>query len=446
MDNKSNKDNKDAILDALKDLQYKNFEKTPKKILDEELESYNRKFNSKEAMEYFHNMVAAYLIEHNKHFPNYNLEVNYRFKSQKSTADKVLDNMVRVDTSHVGYNNKTNKPEVNIEKIRDAFAMKAILKNRPSTFHSSEPKINELVKEKIMNQEFMTKMQEFQNRLIEDEFSIPATPVYQVTKKEYYTKCLEILDRIISFISRDSIEYSSEKDIPKQQIDKYKSIRTNLLETLEIINDLPDDTLIDKKDYPAQEETDLNSVSFDFTKLFNKFSSMLYTYVDLEILTKQSESICKDSELLKKLDVKYVSSKEKRTSNGYISNFIYLDTPFGIIECQIQSESAHREGSYGDAAHNDMQRKKLRRLKLPSKNDLKEEKEFIEKVKYLSPKYYSAKIDSIDELVVLINGSSLFRSYKKVLGQVKKGSPQEKALSDYFKTLKKNNILNSEKR
>ena len=65
---------------------------------------------------------------------------------------------------------------------------------------------------------------------------------------------------------------------------------------------------------------------------------------------------------------------------------------------------------------------------------------------YLSPKYYSAKIDSIDELVVLINGSSLFRSYKKVLGQVKKGSPQEKALSDYFKTLKKNNILNSEKR
>ena len=368
-------------------------EKSDKKdFIYKEMEKYNAKFNSPESQNFFHHLVAAIMLEYNKYFEAYKIRCNYRFKSPKSLADKIVDYVARPEK-----HKDSNPNTLDIKEITDVFAMRLILVDRPSSFHSKDPEINELVKEKVRNQEFIAQMQEFKSRLVDDEFSITPTYLYEVTKKEYYTKCLEIIDRLISILPVEATDL----------INKYQAQREAITESLDFLTDtMPEDTLVDETDFPSEEE---NGV--DFIKLLDNFSCRIYDKVDLATLTKQSESIFQNSELLKKFGVSIQNCKKKRAPSGYTSNFIYLNTPLGVVECQLQSKNQFRDGNIGESAHNQMSGKTIKGFKIPDPKNSDEVKKFKSSVFYIAPKYFTSRMDEIEDGKVLIQGYTDSVSY-----------------------------------
>ncbi len=383
-----------------------------------ELIRYHEKFNSQQAQDFFHNLVVAIMLAYNRYFEAYGIECNYRFKSPKSLADKIVNYILRPEK-----NNGTNDT-LGIQEISDVFAMNLILTDRPSSFHSKDPKIKALIKERNENQEFVTKMQEFKSNLIEDEFSITPTYIYRVTKKEYYTKCLEIIDRLISIFPPEATDL----------IDKYETLRSNIHETLNFfLETMPEDTLVDETDYPLKNPDKPDEL--DFIGLLDSFLSRISDKIDLAILTKQAMSIFENSELIQKLGVSIDDYKEKRAPSGYTSNFIYLRTPLGVIECQLQSKNQFRDGNIGDSAHTKMSGKSIKGFKIPNPENPEEVKKFKSSVLYIAPKFYVARIDDVEEGRVIIQEYTDYKSYRKVLGQVQKGSVQEKKMFSYFERL-----------
>ena len=117
---------------------------------------------------------------------------------------------------------------------------------------------------------------------------------------------------------------------------------------------------------------------------------------------------------------------------GYVSNFIYLNTPFGPIEWQLQSKHEFLEGNFGYAAHTTMENKGMKRRKIPDPSNEKQVNQFKEYTSYVSPKAYHARLDDVEKDKVLIQEYSDYKNYRNIIGQVPKGSPQEKALISYF--------------
>lgn len=380
-----------------------------------QFDNYNNTVNSKSVQYYFHTMVAIIMKDYHNYFPGYETEIDYRFKSPKSIIDKILDYMSREDTSKLEFDIKTKEFNYSINEIQDAFAMRIIINDRPSTFHSSDEKIDRLAQEKVENQKFLAELQEFQNNLIEDNLSIKPKYKYVITKKEYYSRCKKIIEHIILTIPEEC----------KDLIAKYEKMKANIDETLVILdNSLEECELIDENDFPSDE--------IDFVKLFNDFSSRIYDKIDLEVLTRQMNSMFKDSESLKKLGITFNGFKEKRSDKGYVSNFIYLQTPLGPIECQLQSKHQFKEGNFGYAAHGEMDNKQIERYKIPNIEDDKKIQHFREAVSFISPSVYRAKLDNVEKNKVLIEGYSDYKNYRNIVGQVQEGSPQEKALLTYF--------------
>lgn len=392
------------------------FDEKSKQLFYEKLEEYNRRFNSPEAQEYFHNLVAAIMIEYNKHFDGYNIECIYRFKSPKSLANKIVDYISRPE-KHISLPDNI----FDISPISDFFAMDIVLTDRPSSFHSKDPEINGLIQEKLDNQAFIAEMQEFKERLIDDEFSINPEYIYDVTKKDYYEKCLQIIDRLITMLPSEATSL----------VEKYTEQRDEIIETLEFIDEtLPEDTLVDIEDYPSEGQNEV-----DFFELFDTLSSRIYDKVDLAVLTKQAKSIFSNSEKLKNFGISVKDFKEKRAPSGYVSNFIYLQTPLGEIECQLQSKNQYRDGNIGESAHTKMKDKTIKGIKIPDHKNPDEVRRFKSSVAYIAPKFFVAKMDDVERGKVLIQEYTDYKNYRKVLGQVQKGSVQEKAILSYFEKL-----------
>lgn len=395
----------------------RSLEETEQELFDKKFREYTNRFNSPQVQEYFHSLVAAIMLEYNKYFEGYRIECHYRFKSPKSLADKIVDYISRSE-KHISSPNSTG---FDITPITDVFAMNLILADRPSSFHSKDTKINEIIERKVKNQEFISKMQEFKSKLVDDEFSIKPEYIYSVTKKEYYSKCLEIIDRLISIFPPEA----------EDLINNYQKYRKSITDSLEFIEEtMPDDTLVDESDYPSNNENDI-----DFIRLLEIFSSRLYAEIDLAVLTKQVQSIFNDSELLNKFGVSFLNFKEKRAPSGYTSNFVYLKTPLGEIECQLQSRNQFRDGNIGESAHTKMAGKTIKGFKIPDPNNPEDVKRFKSSVLYIAPKFYVAKMDEVEADKVIIQGYTDYKNYRKVLGQIQKGSQQEKTLLSYFDKL-----------
>ena len=389
------------------------FDEKSKQLFYEKLEEYNRRFNSPEAQEYFHHLVADIMIEYSKHFEGYNIECIYRFKSPQSLANKIIDYISRPE-KHVSLPDNI----FDISPISDFFAMDIVLTDRPSSFHSKDPEINELIQEKLDNQAFIAEMQEFRERLIDDEFSIKPEYIYDVTKKEYYKKCQQIIDRLIAILPPEATNLVS----------KYTHQRESIVETLEFIDEtLPADTLVDIEDYPSEGQNEV-----DFFELLDTFSSRIYDKVDLAVLTKQVNSIFSNSEKLGDFGVSVKDFKKKRAASGYVSNFVYLQTPWGEIECQLQSKNQYRDGNIGESAHTNMKGKAIKGPRIPNPQDANEVKRFKSSVAYIAPKFYVAKMDDVEQGKVLIQEYTHYKNLRKLLGQVQ---TPENALLSYFKNL-----------
>lgn len=102
-----------------------------------------------------------------------------------------------------------------------------------------------------------------------------------------------------------------------------------------IANDLKEEDLEALK--KPIDRSDVETV--DYLEILEDFSARIQDKLDLAILNKQIYSVFENSEVLKKFGVSICkgSEKQKRTETGYVSDFMYLQTPFGKVEMQFQT-------------------------------------------------------------------------------------------------------------
>lgn len=420
-----------------------------------------KKFNEKSTQNYFNNFIAALMLEYHKAYENFDIRVPYRIKSAKSAFDKILEYLSRDDKS-VYTENERKEPQGRLkEDLTDMFAITIVACNRPATFYSNDPEINELVEEKKRNHALLGAMQKYKLRVTNNEFPGLEANSYNnnSTKEEYYLNCMLVLNRMKTLIDPKSTKLLKRYD------EMIENIRANVPEKyFMIVDSLAKDSKIARKLNTAEQikmayeltqsviESDLTLEDLsemkdpisakdiqvvDFLEILEDFSARIQDKLDLAILKKQIFSVFENSELIKKFGVELCldSAKQKRTEAGYAADFVYLKTPFGRVEMQLQSQHEHKEGNYGYAAHNDMQGKGFKEFEIPHRSDREKVALFRKCVEFVSPKKFLAQYDNSEPNRILTQVFGKYQNYKSIMTQVRKGSEDDIRLQEYFAKL-----------
>ncbi len=421
-----------------------------------------KKFNDPETKEYFHNLIAAMMLEYHKAYESFDIKVPYRIKSPKSIFDKVLDYLSRQEKSVYDYNEQNEYQGKLREDISDLFAVTIVACNRPATFYSKDHEIQELIEEKKRNHILLGELQKFKTSIIKEEF--PGTEKenynYFCTKKQYYVNCIMALERLKTLIDPKAtklIGYYNKllAEIRQNVPERFFYVCDNKIKELNETENLDTTEKLEKayeKIYKAIEQANLSvednkelmrtitkkdTDSVDYINLVTDFNARIHDKLDLAMLTKQVCSVFDKSEVLKKFGVKLQkdTSKRKRTERGYVANLYYLETPFGKIEIQLQSQHENDEGNYGHPAHGEMDNKSIQKFPIPKLDDEKALQEFRTCVALVSPQKFLAQFDNGEPNRILTQVFGKFQNYKSVATQVKRGSKEEKERIGYFAKL-----------
>ena len=383
-----------------------------KNFKEKEFQKYSRLHSDRRIENYFHYMVASILMTHHKRYRDYSVEAPYRFKSPASMQNKFNDYFSSASVSY----DENGKPTFSMKPIKDAFAMKIISYRMPPTFYSSNPEIMQLIDEKVENHKLLGEMQEFESRLIVDEYATPKKYRYACTKYEYFHNCKILLEKILTLVDPNATNLINYYRRQISDVD-------NCINFILAAND--GQAMIDNDD--------LSNKKINFFNILDDFTSRIHDKLDLAILTKQVESLFSDNQVFDKLHISLDSEiKKKRTEGGFVANFAYINTPFGKIECQLQSKHEYEEGNYGYAAHTKLTGKSIRPLPIPSPDDKEKINSFVQEINEISPKSYLARIDSTEQDRVITQQFSDYQNYKNLTSQITKGDPCEKYLLNYF--------------
>ena len=379
---------------------------------EKEYAKYERLYKDKDLQEYFHYLVSTILMEHHKQYGEFTVESPYRFKAPESIKAKLNECF-----SSITKTNEKNAPNAfSMKQIKDAFAMKLILYSRPPVSYSNDPELTELISEKSQNLELLKEMQEFKSKLIEDEYVKPIKYKYETTKLEYYQHCKALLERILSLVHPNATNLREYYQKQIADID-------NCINFIVAARD--EESLVD--------DDDLKNKKMNFFTILDDFTSRIYDKLDLAILTKQVNSLFLDNPRFEKLGISLSpDSKEMRTENGFVANFIYINTPFGKIECQLQSKHEYEEGNYGHSAHNKLKGKAIQPLEIPDPSDKVKIRGFIQRIREIAPKSFLSRMDSTEKDRVVTQQFSDYQNYKNLTSQIAKGDPCEKFLLNYF--------------
>lgn len=422
-----------------------------------------KKFNEKSTQNYFNNFIAAMMLEYHKAYENFDIRVPYRIKSAKSAWDKILEYLTRDDKSEY-QTNALQEPQVRLkEDLTDMFAITIVACNRPPTFYSNDPEINGLIEEKKKNHALLGIMQKYRLKITDYEFPGMEENSYSynndTTRLEYYLRSLFLLNRIKTLIDPkatkllkryDDMIENIKANVPAKffvavdSMAKDKKISEKLATTEQIkmaftmTENMAETTLSEEQLNALKKPISKQDIeTVDFLQILEDFSARIQDKLDLVILKKQVYSVFENSEVLKKFGVTicHGSEKQKRTEAGYVSDFMYLQTPFGKVEMQLQTQHEHKEGNYGYAAHNALQGKSFKEFEIPHRSDREKIKEFRTCVEFVSPKKFLAQFDNAepDRIVTQVFGK--YQNYKSIMTQVKKGSEEDLRLKEYFKRI-----------
>lgn len=354
--------------------------------------------------DYINNFCVATLLELNKKFENYNSELYGRIKSPYAVDDRCFNSEKYRKAYIKGRNLKR-------EFSKDLFAFKIVgPKNRKLLNYDNYLDNENVVK--LLNK--ANSDNDFYKKTIETSKNISSIDEYSNT---YFT----VLERINNLLP---------KEAKKLSVKYYGSIKDSFIKAKSQAKDLEDLERIINSNPNLPTLTDL---------LSNDFSKYIYNRLNLEILSKEAISIFQNSELMKAFHVSISSVQTKARPNGYVATYLLLQTPLGIVECQVQSFNDYLDGAFGFSAHNSNMDGKngIPLVELPKTE--KEKKSFLKRISYLSPTYYSVKniypklsSGSENESTISIYTNSTYNNYKKVISEVPKGSDKEKEVAEYI--------------
>ena len=422
---------------------------TPQDIVEEELkkefeeketQKYNFIYNNPDVQEYISNVMAAIMISHYQTYGQHtSVNMPHRIKALESAKSKIK---ARLDEAECVYSADGKNVVLKLEPISDYIAGKMILRNPPHTFYSKDGALKEKIEKCKRNERFLESMQEFKGHLLNDEFVRKDSYTYDYTcsKKEYYEKCREILEHLIDLTNPKATGVLDEYQKKISLIDqKIGALDTSAL--FAQASGQPEETpkTIDKND--------LKNPDLNFLSLLEEFESCLYDERDLSILTRQFKSLFKNNDLLESLGVSLNKKdvKEKRTKNGFTSNFVFVDTLVGTIEIQLQTEHQYREGNTGRAAHCSMDGKGYKPLAIPDPSNKKDTQEFVKTVDRICPEFFHAKMDDTESNRVIIQKFDDYQRYKSLLSEIPSEVLEDPKVQQYWDTLyeRKSEIFDS---
>lgn len=392
-------------------------QKAIKEYKEKYMEKYKQFYSDKNIQKYFHHIIASIMITQNEYYEFHGINIPYRFKSAQSTSNK-LDDILKDATFTY---NENNEIEVNAIPIFDILAMKVISRRRPPAFSSTDPEIRKIIEKNKINLAFIEEMQEYKTHLIEDEYTKPQNYKfkYECTKVDYYEKCKSLLEHLKEITPSQATNLIAE----------YESKIIDINNRLEFLNatKMPGDA------EEIIEYEDLIDKDINFFKILSIFENSVYNETDLAILTKQFQSFFKDNKMFDELGISLsdIPIREKRTENGFASNFIYIDTLFGPMECQLQAEDQYRAGNYGYAAHTKLKGKAIKPLPIPDVKDREKIKQFVQEVNRISPKSFLARMDDNEPGRVMVQEFNDYQNYKNLISQISKGDPLERYIRNY---------------
>lgn len=394
-------------------------------------QNYVTLYNIPEVREYYTQVVTAILLAYNDRFGNNGLQLNYRFKAPKSIESKmkeyIEDKLRPSDVKTPG------------QPMYDGFAMKLITSEVPSLlytrdqhrFFDKDKTLSKLVEERKQHYLFLEKMQEFKSKLVEDEFETPPKYNLNISQEEYFTNCIEVLKRSRSLIDPEE----------KKIIEAFDSQIQTMEDKLTVARDIGDSR-------SPISPRDLENPSTNFITFLNEFEDRMHNELAIAVLTRQFATIFKShAELFDSLGISLSTRdtkepKRKRTENGYESNFIYIDTLFGTIECQLQTYQQYEQGRTGMAAHmlyktgDDTKDSIPRPIPIPSHEEMSKPevaKDFFEKVSQLSPKKFSVTLGR-DRTKDIEFGA--FRNYYSIFSEIPPTHPLAPQFQQYFSVLR----------
>lgn len=386
------------------------------KFKQKQYQKYMDFYRDKSTQEYFLNVVAAILLAYRERYPNCSAKIPCREKSPTSIRAKLDD---YIDEAKSSYNDN-DEHSFHIKPIKDAFAMKSISLSLPPIAYSPDSEIQALIDEKNENTKFLGEMQKFNAQVFPEVFSkkLPKdnNNTYSCTKLEYFNNCKRVLEQILTLTHANATNLN----------DSYKNSIDDINNCISIIEAMGEqDSLLTDKD--------IHDSGFDFKKILKDFNSRINDRLDLTISTKQFNALFESNDIFDKLGISLNhETKEKRTKSGYVSNFIYLNTLLGTIECQIQSNHEYEEGNHGYSAHHKLRGKAIIPKPIPNPDNKEQVKEYIRIIRDTAPQSYVARMDCNENERITIQKFSDYNNYKNLVSQVTKGDPSEKYLLSYF--------------
>lgn len=251
------------------------------------LESYSKLANNTESLYYLHNVVAAILLGLNRTNPESQFYIPYRIKAPESKQKKLNK---RLNKSKVIYDKDQNS-SIDIKPAFDDIALKIIVEKPPIRHNFNNEELSSLTEQYNKNQQILNQMQEFSKKLLKDEFSSPENREYkfEVSKKEYYEKCKELILHTKSLFHKDS----------KNIIEKFDNSISYIDNNLKLL-----------KEENIENETidlnDLNNPDANFLALVRNYETEIPNELGLALLTNQVFSLFNSDERLKKLGVSIV--------------------------------------------------------------------------------------------------------------------------------------------
>ena len=414
-------------------------------FIERSTKNYITLYNIPEVREYYTQVVTSIILAYSEKYGNHGIQLNYRFKSPKSIRNKMKE-YVRDKQS----NSDTTQP------MYDGFAMKLITSQVPSLMYSrdsyrlfdKDKTLSQLVAERKANYEFLEKMQEFRNKLVEEDDGNSPKSKFDVSQEEYFTNCISLLKRTLTIVDPEEtlIIAQINSSISKME-SKLESARDSGMASYPITHR---EFEVDS----SQKEPPENFLAF-----LDNFESKMHNELAMAVLNKQFTSLFKSNgEQFSALGIRLSSSKpfkRKRKENGYESNFIYVDTLFGTIECQLQTYEQYQQGKTGSASHfqyseqrddddilpendnGDSQKKELPKLVgLPAPGGFSNPevaRDFLQKVREISPQVSSVTMGSYRTKNIEYGA---FRNYYSIFAEIPPSHFLTPQFTQYFTALR----------
>ena len=422
----------DSVVDSSADFSSSGEIIDSEEFVNRNTRNYVALYNIPEVREYYTQVVTAILLAYNKKYGNNGLQLNYRFKAPNSIANKMQE-----------YVDKKHSPDSELrpsQPMYDGFAMKLITSEVPSLLYSRDEKkffdtdktLAALVEERKANYKFLEKMQEFKSKLVEDEFEVPPKYNLKISEEEYLSNCISVLKRTRSLIDPEEVDLLKAYDIRISTMEDKLNISRD---------DGSPTTLISSRD--------LENPSNNFLLLLNDFESRMHNEIAMAVLTRKFTSLFKEnSELFDLLGIKLSKDKDtkrKRTKNGYESNFLYIDTLFGTIECQLQTYQQYEQGKTGTAAHmlykssdssKDSPKALPRLVPIPNRKEMRipdVARRFLKSVLEVSPHMYSVTLGRERTKDIEFGA---FRNYYSIFSEIPPTHDLAPQFQQYFSNLR----------